>query len=546
MRRETPQQRRSREERTQDSFRGQEMIQHVSRKGQLVLLALLAISITLHIWSFMRFPPPFVDESWLAGRAWGFIETNRAFGPLDQGVIDRFEGYWTFFPWLHVWIQSLALRLSTAPALLPLRIVSLLFGLLLLAPVYSIGKRLYGQRLGLLAVFLVSVSLPFLYSAHLARQDIITATFGFTAIALYLNNQPTRLWMSLVSGLCVGLAFEIHPHGIVYGPTIGTLYFLHFRWSMFRRRHFWSFVIGVGIGLVFYAFLHILRYPGTYLALNRLVFVGTHTPPILTLDPEVILRAFVEMGRFLVGVNPALIPILVWAALSLTRRHSEADKTLLVLNAALLVGVTVLFRTKTGYYAILFTPATELLVAVFLLDYLQQPWHGQLRDYARHALIWGAGIGAIAIIVSLVWTNSWRLYQEAQDYVSQVVQPGESVMASQIYWLGLYEHKYYSWETLVYYQRYVPGSTLADALVEFRPDILIIDPHLESFISDEPGESTSLQHKLLPRTEMNAFLSRNASLIGLLDIEHYGPIHVFRIEWGEPLPGSEIGNGGTR
>jgi 4-amino-4-deoxy-L-arabinose transferase-like glycosyltransferase len=498
---------------------------------------LLAISLTLNLWSLMRFPPPFVDEAWLAGRAWAFIQTNQAFGPLDRGVLDRFEGYWTFFPWLPVLIQSLALRLSTEPALLPLRIVSLFFGFLLLAAVYSIAKRLYGKLLGLLAVLLVSMSWPFLLSAHLARYDIITAALGFIAIALYLNNQAARVWVSLASGLSIGLAFEIHAHGAIYGLALVALYFLHYRWSMFRRRHFWGFVAGIGLGLILYTLLHIVPYPRTYFALNRLVFSYTHTPPILTLDSQVILKTFSDMGTLLFSVSGVMILIIAWAAVTLMRRHSEVDKTLLVLNTALIGGVTLLFRNKNAFYAILFTPAIDLMVGAFLLLNLQQPWYGRFRDYARYALILGICIVAILPIWPTLQIDSWKAYQQAQGYVNQFAQPDDSIMASQTFWLGLHEHDYYSWESLIHYQRYAPGSTLEDALQELRPDLLIIDRNLDVLISDEPGGSVYSEHLNLPRSEMEAFLGRNASLLGMLDVDHYGPIRVYRLAWGEEEPG---------
>ena len=236
------------------------MIRRVSANPRTWLIVLFVAIAGLHTWSLMRFPTPFVDEAWLASRAWGFMQTGRAFGPLDAGVFDRFEGYWTFFPWLSTVIQSLALRFSPAPSLLAVRVVSLLFGGVLLGAVYSIANSLGGRKYGLLSVGLVSLSWPFFYSAHLARTDVIAAALGFMGIAFYFSNRSSRWWMGLLSGLCVALAFEVHPHSAIYGPVLVGLYFLHWRWSMFRQAHFWGFVVGVVIGLAFYAGLHILPY----------------------------------------------------------------------------------------------------------------------------------------------------------------------------------------------------------------------------------------------------------------------------------------------
>ena len=124
----------------------------------IALIAMLAAVLVVHAWSLLRFPAPFVDEAWFAARAWGFLETGRAFGQLDRGVFDLFDGCWTFFPWLPVVLQSVPLRLVGTPILLPLRIESLLFGLALLTIVFRIGDLLYGKHLGLLAALLVAAS----------------------------------------------------------------------------------------------------------------------------------------------------------------------------------------------------------------------------------------------------------------------------------------------------------------------------------------------------------------------------------------------------
>jgi hypothetical protein len=484
----------------------------------------------------MRFPAPFVDEAWGASRAWAFIHTNRAFGPLDIGVFDRFEGYWVFFPWLPAFIQSLALRLSAAPALFPVRMESLVIGLVLLGAIYAIANRLAGWKFGLISAFLVSLSWAFLYSAHLARVDIIAAAFGFVAIALYLNSQPSRWWMGLLSGLCVGLAFEIHPHSVVHGLAILALYFLHWRWAMFRLCHFWSFVAGGVIGLVFYAALHVLPYPQTYISLNRLAFGPTHIPPLLTLDLSIIIRAISDAAHLLFQMYPLLIPVIVYAIVVLVRKRSESARTLLVLCGVLVVSSALLIRNKGHYYAILFTPSIDLVVAALVLEVGQQPWKGLLGDYLRRGLVWAVCIVTIILNLSLLRYNFGEVYRVVQNRVNQVVQPGDSIMAPQIYWFGLYDHVYYSWETLVYYQRYVPGSTLEDALREFRPDILIIDAGWDYFISDQPGNSPYLQHLRLSRTEMETFLNSHAHLVDEFDGVCYGQVRVYRIAWDAEFP----------
>jgi hypothetical protein len=130
-----------------------------------------------------------------------------------------------------------------------------------------------------------------------------------------------------------------------------------------------------------------------------------------------------------------------------------------------------------------------------------------------------------------------------QNRIKQTVRPEDTIMGPQTYWFGLYDHDYYSWEQLVYYRRYLPDSTLEDALREFRPDILIIDQGMEYYISDTVLKSTHSEARRLPRTEMESFLSRYAELIAVLGEDDDHKVQVYRIEWPMEEPEGHSPNG---
>ena len=144
---------------------------------QLALVIIFAYFLAFNLVTLMRFPTPFVDEGWNASRSWGLLHTGQTFGTLDAGVVRRVSELSRPFPWLgtalHVPLQALL-----GPSLLAMRLTSLLFGLVLLLVVYFVATRLYSPRAGLLAVLLVSLSLPFIFSAHIARHDIMVAAMG--------------------------------------------------------------------------------------------------------------------------------------------------------------------------------------------------------------------------------------------------------------------------------------------------------------------------------------------------------------------------------
>ena len=97
------------------------------------------------------------------------------------------------------------------------------------------------------------------------------------------------------------------------------------------------------------------------------------------------------------------------------------------------------------------------------------------------------------------------------------------------FWFGLYDHVYYPREALIYYQRYAPGSTVEDAMREFRPDVFVIVG--QGLASDEPGDTPYSKHLWLSRPELEAFLGQYACLVDDFDSGGGGRVRVYRIVW---------------
>lgn len=495
-----------------------------------ILLVFIVILI-FHGWSLMRFPQPFVDEAWAANRAWSFLQTGRVFGTLDSDFMTEFPGYWTYFPLLSVLAQAGVLQFLAVPSLLAVRLVSFFWGLVLLGCIYWIARRLLGQRHAVVSLLLVAFSWPFCISAHWARADIMAAALGYGAIALYLAPKTPRFWTSLIAGLMVGLAFEAHPNAAIFGPALVALSWATHGWGVWKRRDFWGIVAGGALGIVFYAALHILRYPATYFTFQRLFFSATHTPPLLTLDPGVILEAFRNMAiSMFLEVYP-LSPLVVLGIFSLWRSPSVESRQLIAAVLSLALGYTLWVRNKMPYYPIVLTPIFDVAVAGVVLDEISRPWRRQVGFYARRILVWGLVLASLVRVCVAVQYPYDQDYQNVQQRINAVIAPGESIIGPQTYWFGLYEHDYDSWEELVYYRRYRPEATVADAFAYLRPDVLILDGLSESFIRDDDGETLYSQYLRLPRRELSAFLQEHGQLVREFDGGCYGWVRVYRLYW---------------
>ena len=485
--------------------------------------------IVFHYWSLMRYPPPFVDEAWMASRAWSFLQNGLVFGPLDAGVFDRIEGYWTFFPRIYTWIESFSLRLFGFPSLLSVRVVSLIFGVLLLIAVYMISKSIGSNKLAIGSVTIVAFSRTFIISSHLARPDIIAAALGYSAIALLIYDKFSRWWVGLIAGLLLGISFEIHPHSAIFIPAIFFLYIYEFRFRFYRSKNFWGLAGGLSIGALIYIVFHVLPYPRNFLYFNQIAFSLTHTPPILTGDISIILGSFKDTGLligFLYLVSTILIIISGYLAI---KKKKYGEIKILVVALGLFFFTSVLIRNKNIYYGILITPAIDILLASLLLLAIKKFRATARTDRLLGLITIGIIIGTSIGNVTLLYPNHRNADLRVTERINEVIEESDIIMGSQVYWFGLSENRYYSWETLIYFNRYFPGSNLVDAFSELNPDIFIIDDNLR--VSDYDGDSPYDQHLRLPASELIDFLEDNATLLADFDGGVYGGIKVFRINW---------------
>jgi len=493
---------------------------HKDSKVPLVLM--LAFVALFHFATLERYPPPFVDEGWFGSRAWAFRSTHQAFGPLDRGVFDRFPGYWTYFPWIPTFIQSLTYVGRDQPGLLPLRVLSVLFGLILLAALFFIAKRLAGAKSALLAVFLISFSRSFLYSAHLARHDIIVAALGFSAIALALSTTASRLWPHFVAGLAVGAAFEVHPYGCLYGPIPIVLYLVRDRGKALKGWPFWMFTLGLLTGIAVFVLLHIARYPQTWLSISKIAGSQTHRPPLLSWSIVVLYESLQGIVRLAFYLSPFLVPIAAAALIYLVFRRRLKERLLLTLLLSFALLPALILKNKFIYYAILFVPVVEVFTAYLFF---------RIKHVLFRVLLAMLMIGSVVYGLRSLANDQTRNYNLVNAELSRFIKPGESVMGNQLWWFALPDSSWHSWEELYYFRQWRKGATLEDAFLEFRPRILIVDAQLSFFIRQNASPDSYIGQLSLSATELNAILRKYARTRAEFDGGYYGKIQLIEFDW---------------
>jgi len=134
------------------------------------------------------------------------------------------------------------------PELLPLRALSLLEGLGLLAVNYWTANRLGGKPIAIISTLLLSLTRIFFHTAHMARYDILATLFGYMALMVVVNDQRGRFWAGLAAGLLGGLAVESHLNSVIFFPAMALYYLIEYRGAILRRASSWGFALGSVLG----------------------------------------------------------------------------------------------------------------------------------------------------------------------------------------------------------------------------------------------------------------------------------------------------------
>ncbi|MCU1232773.1 MAG: hypothetical protein JWP63_740 [Candidatus Solibacter sp.] len=326
---------------------------------------------------------PWCDEAWFASPAY-----NLAFhGFLGTTVLDPASSTWKTVKLTGIdrhtyWVLPLNLLFNAAAfrafgfGILPMRLLSLLWGVVALAACGAILWKLTGQRwFALAGVGLIAIDFHFLAQAADGRMDVMAAALGWSGIASYLLLRERSLDRAVaVSQTLAALSLFTHPNGIMLVAMLActTLYFDR------ERIRIGSIAIAAVPYLAIAAAwsLYILQSPGDF----STQFLGnaggrgpTITTPLLALREEISRRYLANYGMAswssLAGrIN--VIPLLFFAAgigaclaIPAIRAH-RGYRLLLIWTAIVVFFLTELEGLKTPFYLIYATPLfTVLMVA---------------------------------------------------------------------------------------------------------------------------------------------------------------------------------------
>ena len=399
------------------------------------------------------------------------------------------------------------------------RVVSLLWGGVLLVMTFLAGRRLYGPATAYIAVLFLAVSQPWLVSSHIIRPDVVVATLVMAGMYCALRGlqEGSRPW-HLLAGLCLGLSFDVHPNSLAFMPMVGFCYVARYGWRAVLSRDAWLYVAGIAIGAVYYASVRILPDPQHFFEAFQYWIGVDKRPPALSARTGSPIMA--EVGRWSQYLNHRWIEsallalglvVGVWRMVK-TRR---VDPIICGLAAALVVFV-VLVSSKTEFYMILFFPMLTLLVAAAVADV-------GAHLNANHAL--AAALVVVMAIGVMGFEDNFRDMIEAstdlneRDYgvltsqIQAVIPAGSRVVGPPVFWIGLSQSPYYLdyvdffvWDRI----RRERNVTWAQFLATVNPDYVILDSKTKSevlasmprFMDDNAELVASWRHVNYTRVEV--------------------------------------------
>jgi len=500
----------------------------------VVLIALVLVMI-VNVAFLTKTPPVFIDEGWNANTSWNWLETGNNFDSMHSGTLDQFGYEWLRWPK----IGNVPWRLSYAIlglGLFQARIVSWVFGGLLLVATILVGRRTYGMLTGVLAALILSLSSPFLQASHYARWDIMLAAAAMLAYWLAINGMEGNQWWShLLAGLLIGLSLDIHQNAVLFMLGFAVLYIVYYGKSVFKSRGTWLFALGALIGIGYFVAVFILPNPEAYFGLFSLSLGNTHQVPITTLNPLRLLQsADDEIGRYHFFENSLDFALIGASIVYITVRRAKYDRLLLSFIAAVFVGFVLFIGNKHDIYAILLYPFFMLLVAETMVSLIRgQKGFDKQRLFAGTLLalfLFSAGIHFIRSNVNNRNYDYYAITEKIKPYIPSSAR----VMGLPDWWLGFSEYDYRSSLNLTYYH-FLNDYSLTEGLEEIRPDILILDEDLQALLVEKGAYKTNAGFEIyqLPQGEFEEFLAtRGEKVLGFWDPWH-GWFDIYAIHWEE-------------
>ena len=269
--------------------------------------------------------------------------------------------------------------------------------------------------------------------------------------------------------LLTTLALDVHLGALMFLPPLALGLAASDGWRVWRNPKAYALALGMLVGVGWFAAYHLLAYPGTYQALLDLSAAGARTPLIGKRGDWPQLVSSLVQGFAASSQVQALF--ILPAALVLGR--SPSGRSLLIYCGGLILSFVAVLADPGYAYGIWIMPALDLMLACALAPRLSDLPRATFGTRSlRYIMLICIG-GSLFVAQVRAVRDTAPAFPQVLAAVGRAVPAGALVMGAQTYWWAIPDHRYLSWEQLVYYRRVYPGTALADAFAALHPDVFI-------------------------------------------------------------------------
>ena len=397
------------------------------------------------------------------------------------------------------------------------RMVSVLCGLVVIVLTFLLGRRLYDDATGLLAVFVLCVvrlavdtwlyhsGILLLDLARVIRYDVLVPVWVLAACLLFLRSHQNKSRLGYVgTGVLAGLATLSHLYGGFILAVFGSVMLWQHGWRTLRSAPLYLIMAGWVLALIPWLVYilqdiaayqgQMLRHPGRFDVFNPLFYGKNLIREVYRYTPWVgpSLRAPVVWPRLGIWVVVVGIPgamVVLWKRAR--RQQRVADQMLLVALPLLALLLAMLVSFKRYAYLALLLPFLALLLA-FVFVHL---WRGVGRRkrsvrYALVLLLMGLTLeGGLSLAKNAQQARQATPYQRFTDALRPVIPTEARVLLDQTYWMALEENQTRSimLTFLLSDPQYYRLATrpMREVIADIDPDYIVVGKYaLEDYVHD--------------------------------------------------------------
>lgn len=509
----------------------------------LILLLYLALSLP----NLDHAPLVHQDEPWIASTSWKLATQGIYGSDVFAGYYRMEERYYLNLP-LYAFLTA-SLYKAIGVGLWQVRWATIAIGAIVLTLAYTLGKRLFGARVGILAMVVLlftshaslstyrMTGILLTDSSRVARYDILVPIFLLLALyqfdrARYMQKRAT--WHYFGTGLWVACATLSNLYGIFAVGIFGIL--------LVWQRARWQSFVAFGAGVVFP-----LLIPLIYILDDPAAFWGqihTHSPRFgiaqwqwywNNWQNEELRYGLGTAGRW--WSRPGAVLALIGVPLALLGLARQALRGIVLARLVLIpslvfpLAFALLISVKRVEYLMVILPVWAIALAWGWMTLWQ--WGKTLSTPRMSVMVRGILILLLGILLLDGTLRYYHFYRQANTLppyaafttnLRATIPPDSRVIGLHSYWFSFTDTEYRTWYTFLNLagSDYTPFvRTLPDSLNQFNPDYIMIDPNIRDYFT-APGTGHQRGE------ELGAWLTAHRyTLVDRIKDSTYGEFEIF-------------------